>query len=47
LRIPTADSPLKRLAGASVLFGAGTASMDATNLVLNLPPQSITIFALD
>ncbi len=47
LRIPTADSPLQRLAGAASLFGEGAASFDGTNLLLNLPPQSITIFALD
>jgi glycosidase len=47
LRVPAADSPLKKLAGAAVLFGEGTASIDAAGLELRLPPQSISIFALN
>jgi neopullulanase len=47
LRIPIADTPLQRLAAASVLFGEGTAAIDAASLQLTLPPQSISIFTLD
>jgi hypothetical protein len=46
MTIEVHDTPAKQATGISALFGAGQADLAAQQLRLRLPPESLSVFAL-